>query len=335
MSEKLLLDAGSGGRASLQLIESIFYRHFANDILAVMDDAALLPSPGARLAMSTDSYIVTPLFFPGGSIGSLAVHGTVNDVAMLGARPLWLSAAFILEEGLALDELEKVVIDMAEACRRAHVRIVTGDTKVAPAGTCDKMFINTTGIGVVEAANPPSGHRAEPGDVVLVSGFIGDHGLAVMAAREELDFFTGVRSDTAALADMIQALLAGGCDVHCLRDPTRGGLATTLNEIARQSGVGIVVREDSIPIRPEVADGCSFVGLDPLYLANEGKCICVLPKDKAEKALHIMRSFPEGRDAAIIGEAVREHAGRVSMRTRIGGSRILSMLEGAQLPRIC
>lgn len=335
MDDCLLLDAGSGGRASQRLVSQCFLRHFANPLLERLDDAAeLAPKPG-RLAMSTDSYTVSPLFFPGGSIGSLAVHGTVNDVAMLGARPRWLTAAFILEEGLPLATLERVVTDMADAARSSGVAIVTGDTKVMPRGTCDKIFINTSGLGEIYASPVPSGHAACPGDAVLVSGGMGDHGLTIMASRENLPFLADVRSDSAPLADMVEAVIKACGEVHALRDPTRGGLATTLNEIAEQSGVGIEIDEAKVPVHEAVRDGCSFLGLDPLYLANEGKCICILPQDKAEAALAAMRASPYGKEAACIGRVTEGRAGQVSLRTRIGGTRLLSMLEGAQLPRIC
>ncbi len=333
MDNCLLLDAGSGGRASQRLISSCFVRHFKNPILDVMDDAALLDMQGP-LAMSTDSYTVTPLFFPGGSIGSLAVHGTVNDVSMLGARPLYLTCAMILEEGLSLDVLDKVVADMAAAAQKSHVRIVTGDTKVVPRGACDHMFINTTGIGQIVRTPAPSGHSARPGDAILVSGAMGDHGLAIMSARENLPL-NGVASDSAPLNDLVQAVLEAVPEVHVLRDPTRGGLATTLNEIAQQSGVGMVLEEESIPVHPEVAGGCSFLGLDPLYLANEGKCICIVPARYADRALAAMRTSEFGREASRIGEVTEDHEGRVVLRTRIGGERYLGMLEGALLPRIC
>lgn len=334
MEEYLLLDAGSGGRASQRLVSSMFLRHFSNDLLDRMDDAALLNASGP-LAMSTDSYTVSPIFFAGGSIGSLAVHGTVNDVSMLGAEPRWLSCAFILEEGLPLADLEKVVADMGEAARKAGVLIVTGDTKVVPRGACDKIFINTSGIGTVLASPPPSGHGAKAGDVVLVSGTMGDHGLAIMAARSAVSFLSGVRSDSAPLNGLVREIYeAAGC-VHVLRDPTRGGLATTLNEIAEQSGVEIEIGQTAIPINEEVKSGCSFLGLDPLYLANEGKLICIVPEDLAEKALSAMRGNEYGRDAAIIGNVREGRAGRVVLRTEIGGKRLLGMLEGAQLPRIC
>lgn len=330
----LLLDAGSGGRASQRLISQCFLRHFSNPLLERMDDAARLDGLHGPLAMSTDSYTVTPLFFPGGSIGSLAIHGTVNDVAMLGARPLFLSCAFILEEGLPLDILEQVVTDMGLAAREAGVQIVTGDTKVVPRGSCDKIFINTTGIGEIVTDPAPSGHHAQPGDAVLISGAMGDHGLTIMGSREKLSFLTDVRSDSAPLNAMIAELLNTAGPVHVLRDPTRGGLATTLNEIAEQSGVQIEIEESLVPVHEVVRNGCSFLGLDPLYLANEGKCICILPKENAEIALAAMRASPYGKEAAYIGH-ICEGKPQVRLRTCIGGQRLLGMLEGAQLPRIC
>jgi hydrogenase expression/formation protein HypE len=309
-------------------------RHFANPLLERMDDAALLTDITGPLAMSTDSYTVTPLFFAGGSIGTLAVHGTVNDVAMMGARPRYLSCGFILEEGLPLETLERVVADMGSAAREAGVCIVTGDTKVVPRGACDKIFINTTGIGQVFASPEPSGHNARPGDAVLVSGAMGDHGLTVMGSREGLSFLTDVASDSAPLNHMIEDIINTVGEVHVLRDPTRGGLATTLNEIAEQSQVSIVLDEASVPVHEAVRNGCSFLGLDPLYLANEGKCICIVPEAHAEAALEAMRRSPFGKEAARIG-TVGEGKAQVALQTRIGGRRLLGMLEGAQLPRIC
>ncbi len=335
MSASLLLDAGSGGRASQRLIREYFLRHFANPILTNLDDAALLPASERPLAMSTDSYTVSPLFFPGGSIGSLAIHGTVNDVAMLGAKPRWLSCAFILEEGFLLAELESILADMAKAAHEADIKIVTGDTKVVPKGVCDKMFINTTGIGEIYAVPAPSGHKAQPGDAILVSGSLGDHGLTIMAARNELSFLSDVRSDSAPLAKMVADIIEACGEVHVLRDPTRGGLATTLNEIAEQSGLCLEIEESTLPIHESVRSGCSFLGLDPLYLANEGKLICILPQDKAEQALKAMRQSPYGKEAARIGLVKEGTRAELRLKTRIGGSRILGMLEGAQLPRIC
>jgi len=334
MEDYLLLDAGSGGRASQRLIAQCFMHHFANPLLERMDDAALLTDITGPLAMSTDSYTVTPLFFAGGSIGSLAVHGTVNDVAMLGARPRYLSCGFILEEGLALETLERVVADMGAAAREAGVSIVTGDTKVVPRGACDKIFINTTGIGQVFASPVPSGHNARPGDAVLISGAMGDHGLTVMGSREGLSFLTDVASDSAPLNHMIEDIINTVGEVHVLRDPTRGGLATTLNEIAEQSQVSIVLEEASVPVHEAVRNGCSFLGMDPLYLANEGKCICIVPETHAEAALEAMRRSPYGKEAARIG-TVSEGKAQVALQTPIGGCRLLGMLEGAQLPRIC
>lgn len=335
----ILLDCGSGGKASQRLIQECFFKHFSNPVLNVMDDAARLEISGP-IAMSTDSYTVTPLFFPGGSIGTLAVHGTVNDVSMLGAKPLYLSCAFIIEEGLPLHELERVVQDMAAAAHEAQVLIVTGDTKVVPHGACDKIFINTTGIGTVLVTPSPSGHSAQVGDAVLVSGPMGDHGLTIMMQREGLTFDSDVRSDSAPLNAMTTRLVQEVGDIHVLRDPTRGGLATTLNEIAEQSQVVIQVREADIPVHESVKNGCSFLGLDPLYLANEGKLICILPAHKADAALHLMRSEKYGAEAALIGYVQAPgsgpaRAGQVVLETPLGGKRLLSMLEGAQLPRIC
>ena len=305
MDDRILLDAGSGGRASQRLISQCFMRHFSNPLLDRMDDAALLDIKGP-LAMSTDSYTVTPLFFAGGSIGTLAVHGTVNDVAMLGARPRYLSCACIIEEGLELSILDRVVADMAAAAQTAGVHIVTGDTKVVPRGMCDKIFINTTGVGEIFASPVPSGHAARPGDAVLVSGALGDHGLTVMGSREGLSFLTDVASDSAPLNHMIADIITACGEVHVLRDPTRGGLATTLNEIAEQSSVCIDIEESLLPVHESVRNGCSFLGLDPLYLANEGKCICILPQDKAEAALRAMQASPYGKEAAIIGRVAED-----------------------------
>lgn len=336
---KVLLDYGSGGLASHRLIGDLFMKHFDNPILGAMDDAARLELNGP-VAMSTDTFTVDPIFFPGGDIGQLAVHGTVNDVAMLGSRPRYLSCGFLIEEGFDMADLERVVVSMAEAAREAGVLIVTGDTKVVPRGAVDKLFINTTGVGEIFANPAPSGALARPGDAVLVSGTIGDHGLTILSARQGLNFDASVESDCASLNHLIEKLLLEAGDIHVLRDPTRGGLATTLNEIALQSGTAITVEEGSAPILPAVTAGCSFLGLDPLYLANEGKLICILPEEKAEKALEIMRADPLGRGAARIGTVTDAsegpgRTGQVILRTRLGGHRLLSMLEGEQLPRIC
>jgi len=334
MGKKLLLDQGSGGLASHRLVNEVFFRHLGNSILARMDDAALIKTAGP-LAVSTDSFTVDPIFFPGGDIGSLAVHGTVNDVAMLGAKPLYLTCAFILEEGFDLDDLERIVASMGQAARKAGVKIVAGDTKVVGRGAADKVFINTTGIGQVTASRPPSGHRARPGDAVIVSGTLGDHGLTILSHRQGLAFEAPVQSDCASLNHLVAKLMERLDAVHVLRDPTRGGLATTLNEIAQQSGVGIHLDEPAIPVKPVVASGCEILGLDPLYLANEGKLICILPERLAAKALTVMRRDPLGRDARVIGRVSSENPGKVVLRTGLGGRRLLGMLEGEQLPRIC
>ncbi|WP_027185173.1 hydrogenase expression/formation protein HypE [Desulfovibrio inopinatus] len=334
MAEKLLLDYGSGGKASHRLVTDLFVANLGNDILGQLDDAALIELNG-KVAVSTDSFTVDPIFFPGGDIGSLAVHGTVNDVAMLGAQPLYLTCGFILEEGLDMDDLRRIVVSMGEAAQKAGVLVIAGDTKVVPRGAADKVFINTTGIGKIIAPIPPSGSRAQPGDVVIVSGYMGDHGLAVMGSREGLTFDASVQSDSAALNHMVLSLFEAGLDIHVLRDPTRGGLGTTLNEIATQSEVGIFLAEGDIPIRPAVAAGCSFLGLDPLYLANEGKVICIVAEKDAAKTLEILKGNSLGQDACIIGQVMSEQAGKVILTTSLGGKRMVNMLEGEQLPRIC
>ncbi len=334
MSGRLLLDHGSGGKASQRLVSEMFMRHFDNEILRVMDDAAFLDVTGP-LAVSTDSFTVDPIFFPGGDIGALSVHGTVNDVAMLGATPLFLTCGFILEEGLDLGDLERIVVSMGHAAREAGVRIVAGDTKVVPRGAADKIFINTTGIGTVRVSPAPSGHRAAPGDAILLTGSMGDHGLAILSTRQGLSFESPVKSDCASLHHLVGKVLDVVPDVHVLRDPTRGGLATTLNEIAGQSGVGCFIEESRIPVDPAVAGGCAVLGLDPLYLANEGKFICIVPEADAEAALAVMRADPLGRAACRIGEVRADYPGKVVMITPLGGQRLLGMLEGEQLPRIC
>ena len=327
---------GAGGRASAELVEVLFARAFDNPYLAQQNDGARLTAPPGEIVFSTDSYVVSPLFFPGGDIGKLAVHGTINDIAMGGARPLWLSAGFILEEGLRLADLARVVHSMADAARAAGVAIVTGDTKVVERGKGDGVFINTAGVGVIPPSIiPPSGDRARPGDVILVSGTLGDHGVAILSSRRNLEFETTIESDTAPLHGLVAALLEGGVEVHALRDPTRGGLGTTLNEIARQSGVGMTVREQNIPVRAEVAAASELLGIDPIYIANEGKLVAVCAADSAERALSIMRAHPFGKDACIIGEVVPDPRRLVVLVTAFGGKRILDWLTGDQLPRIC
>lgn len=334
MSDKVLLDYGSGGRASQRLISELFLKYLGNDELDRLNDAAVLDLSG-RIAMSTDSFTVDPIFFPGGDIGSLAVHGTVNDVAMMGAVPRYITCGYIIEEGLPMADLERIVASMGQAAKHAGVKVVTGDTKVVPKGACDKIFINTTGIGEVIADPAPSGDAARKGDAVLVSGTIGDHGLTVLGTREGLDFEARVQSDSAALNHLLVKLVRELPAVHVLRDPTRGGLATTLNEITKSSNVCCELTETDIPVRAEVKGGCAILGLDPLYLANEGKFICILPAEHADKALEIMRADPLGKDAKRIGVMTDANPGKVVLVTPLGGKRLLGMLEGEQLPRIC
>ena len=327
---------GAGGRAMAQLIEELFAKYLGNEYLAQGDDGALLPHPGeGRLVMATDSHVVSPLFFPGGDIGCLSVHGTINDVAMMGARPLWLSAAFILEEGFKLADLARIVQSMAAAAKAAGVPIVTGDTKVVERGKGDGVFITTTGVGVVLAGDELSGSQAKVGDAILVSGTLGDHGMAIMAQRESLGFDSPIVSDTAALHELIAAMRASGAEIHVLRDPTRGGLATTLNEIAQQSGVGMMLQEKAIPVNPAVAAACEFLGLDPLYVANEGKLVAICAENDAEKLLTAMRAHPLGAAAAIVGRVHADSHHFVQMTTGFGGRRIVDWLSGEQLPRIC
>lgn len=330
------LTHGSGGRAMAQLIGEIFRDSFDNDLLAQGNDQAVFDPPPGRLAMTTDGYVVSPLFFPGGDIGSLAVHGTVNDLAMAGARPLHLSASFILEEGFPLADLHRIAQSMGAAAREAGVKIVTGDTKVVERGKADGVFISTTGIGAVPDGLHLSGDRARPGDVILVSGSIGDHGVAIMSSRENLQFDTQILSDSAALHGLVAEMVAAcGPDLRLMRDPTRGGLAATLNEIAHQSGVGIRIEEDAVPVKREVAAACELLGLDPLYVANEGKLVAFVAAEAAETLLAAMRGHPLGRESAIIGHVVHDEHRFVQMATSFGGERIVDWLSGEQLPRIC
>jgi hydrogenase expression/formation protein HypE len=327
---------GGGGRLTKMLIETIFVPQFANAALDELHDGAVLDVLGSRLAFSTDSYVVRPIFFPGGDIGSLSVNGTVNDLAMCGARPLGLSAGFILEEGLPMEDLWRIVGSMKAASAAAGVSIVTGDTKVVDRGKGDGVFINTAGVGLVPAGITISPKRAQPGDVVILSGSMAVHGIAIMSVREGLEFGTELVSDTAPLSGMVDALIAGlGSRVHVLRDPTRGGVASTLNEIAASAGVGIVLDERSLPVREEVLGACEILGLDPLYVANEGIFLALVEREAADEALSILRADPLGRDAVIVGEVVAEHPGTVWLKSRIGGTRIVDLLTGEQLPRIC
>ena len=339
--KQIVLGHGSGGKLTSDLIENIFLPAFANPVLEKLDDQAVVTINGARLAFTTDSFVVTPIFFPGGDIGRLAVHGTVNDLAMSGARPLYLSAAFILEEGLPVDDLRRVVASMRAAAAEAGVQFVTGDTKVVNRGKGDQVFITTTGIGVIEGGLQLSADRARPGDAILLSGTLGDHGMAIMSQRENLEFEGAIESDCASLHGLVAAMLgapssSGTNDfVHCLRDPTRGGAATTLNEIAKRSGVGMLLREQAIPVRESVRGACEVLGLDPLYVANEGKLLAIVAPEMANAVLAAMRGHALGRDAAIVGEVVAEHPGMVRMKTEIGGTRVLDVMFGEQLPRIC
>jgi hydrogenase expression/formation protein HypE len=335
--ERITLSHGSGGKATHNLIEGVFAPAFANPLLDPMDDAATVAlAAGGRMAFTTDSYVVSPLFFPGGDIGKLAVHGTVNDLAMAGARPLYLSAGFIIEEGLAIAELRRVVASMAEAAAAAGVAIVAGDTKVVQRGKADGLFITTAGLGVVEAAWPIGQAHAQPGDRVLLSGPIGDHGIAVMLAREALEIESDLVSDTAPLNGLVADLLAAaGAGLHCLKDPTRGGVATSLNEIALAAEVAIALDEQAVPVRAEVRGACEILGLDPLTIANEGRLLAIVAPEVADAALAAMRAHPLGREAALIGEVRAEPAAMVFLRTEIGGSRVLDMLVGDPLPRIC
>jgi hydrogenase expression/formation protein HypE len=361
--DHILLGHGSGGQLTADLIQRLFVPTFGNDVLGALEDQATLtlpspptplpsgergekslPSPrwgeglgvrGSRIAFTTDSFVVRPLFFPGGDIGRLAVHGTVNDLAVGGARPLFLSAAFILEEGLPLTDLHRIVVSMRRACAEAGVSLVTGDTKVVDRGKGDGMYISTSGIGIVPDDVSLSIHNARPGDCILISGTVGDHGIAIMSVREGLEFETVLQSDTAPLTDLAQATLETCPGTRCMRDPTRGGLSSALNELASASGVGVRLDEAAIPIRPEVRGACEMLGLDPLYVANEGKLIAVVPAEDAGRVLEAMRAHHLGRNAALIGEVVAENAEMVILRSLVGGERVVTMLAGEQLPRIC
>jgi hydrogenase expression/formation protein HypE len=334
--ERITLSHGSGGKATRNLIEGLFGPAFSNPLLDRMDDAAVLDVGSARIAFTTDTYVVSPLFFPGGDIGKLAVHGTINDLAMGGAQPLYLSAGFILEEGFPVGDLRRIAESMAAAARDAGVAIVTGDTKVVQRGKADGVFINTAGVGVVRAAHPIGQGCAVPGDKVLLSGSVGDHGIAIMLAREALDIESELQSDSAPLHTLVADLLAAaGSGLHCLKDPTRGGVATTLNEIALASDVSIGLDEQLIPVRADVRGACEILGLDPLTIANEGKLIAVVAAGQADAALAAMRAHPFGREAAVIGEVRAEPEGIVFLRTDMGGTRVLDMLVGDPLPRIC
>ncbi|MFP4159320.1 MAG: hydrogenase expression/formation protein HypE [Desulfobacterales bacterium] len=334
-NKRVLLDHGSGGALSRDLVAGIMLPAFDNTVLSRLDDSAVLDFAEGRLAFSTDSYVVDPLFFPGGNIGDLAVNGTVNDIAMSGAKPLYLSAGLIIEEGLLIQDLEAIIGSMADAARLAGVQMVTGDTKVVPRGSADKLFINTSGIGIIPEGINISGANVSPGDRILLSGTMADHGITILNQREGLSFNADIRSDTACLNRMVEEILSACPGVRVLRDPTRGGVATALNEIALQSDTGIRIREKDLPVRPDVSGLCELLGLDPLYVANEGKLIAAVDPEHAETVLSAMKKNPLGSEACIIGEAVSDNPGVLVMETTIGGERIVDMLTGEQLPRIC
>jgi len=333
--DTILLGHGSGGKLSAELIREIFLPSLNNEVLARLDDQAIVNINGQRLALTTDSFVVKPLFFPGGDIGSLAVHGTINDLAMGAASPLFLSAAFIIEEGFSIEDLRRIVASMNRAAAAAGVQVVTGDTKVVEKGKGDGVFINTTGIGIVPDGLELSANRARPGDKVLLSGSIGEHGIAILALREGLEFETTIESDSASLHTLVGEMLQVTHEIRCMRDPTRGGVSSTLNEIAQQSHVGIELEERSIPVREEVRGACELLGLDPLYVANEGKLIAIVAPDAAKALLQAMKRHPLGAAAQIIGTVKQENPGLVTMRTPLGTTRIVDMLAGDQLPRIC
>jgi hydrogenase expression/formation protein HypE len=334
MKDEILLAHGSGSKLSHDLVEKNFVPLLGNPLLNKLDDSAVFELSG-RLAFTTDSYVVSPLFFPGGDIGKLAVCGTVNDLAMSGATPLYLSLSLVIEEGFSLTDLHRVMTSVQRAAEEAGIKVVTGDTKVVNRGSADKLFINTAGIGIVPPGVNISGSRASPGDRVILSGSIGEHGIAVMSLREGLQFAVPIESDCAPLNQLTTEMLEASSHINCLRDPTRGGLASTLNELAKQSGVGIRIQEDKIPVKDAVRAACELLGLDPLYVANEGKLVAVVPEVDAERVLAKMRQNQYGNQAAIIGEVVAEHPGRVVMKTSLGASRIVDMLAGELLPRIC
>lgn len=331
----IVLGHGSGGKLTHQLIQKMIVPAFRNPILDTQHDGAVLSMGGARLAFSADSYVVNPIFFPGGNIGDLAVNGTVNDLAMCGARPQYLSASFIIEEGLAMDDFWRILTSMKKAADTAGVALVTGDTKVIDRGKGDKIFVNTSGIGTIPEGVTIDPTLARPGDAIIISGPIASHGMAIMSVREGLEFETPIESDTAPLNGLVEAILYTSDSVHVLRDPTRGGVASALNEIAERSGCGIAIDESSMPVRSEVHGACEILGLDPLYVANEGRLIVFVDPKDAQRVLAAMRAHALGGESVIIGEVVRNHPGLVVMKTRIGGSRIVDMLSGEQLPRIC
>ena len=339
--DRIVLGHGGGGLLTNELIQGLFLPAFGNEVLDALEDQATLRLGGdngvraPRVAMTTDSFVVRPLFFPGGDIGKLSVHGTVNDLAVGGARPLYLSAAFILEEGMPVSDLKRIVASMRSACDEAGVALVTGDTKVVDRGKGDQVFITTTGIGLVPEGRSLSIRAARPGDCLVVSGTIGDHGIAIMSVREGIEFETVLESDSAPLTDLVRVMLEACPSIRAMRDPTRGGLSSAVNELAGASRVGVRLDEAAIPVRPEVSGACEMLGLDPLYVANEGKLIAVVPAEDADRLVAVMRTHPLGRNAALIGQVVAEHPGMVTLRSVVGGERVVTLLSGEQLPRIC
>ncbi|EFK09013.1 hydrogenase expression/formation protein HypE [delta proteobacterium NaphS2] len=334
-TKQITLDHGSGGEASRELVETVLVSRLKNNFLDRMDDSAIINLFGRNLAMTTDSYVVDPIFFPGGNIGSLSVHGTVNDLAMQGARPLFLTLGLILEEGFPIKDLEKIIDSSAQAAEEAGVKIVAGDTKVVPKGNADKIFMNTAGIGIIPKGIDVSSSNARPGDLVLINGDIGDHGMAILICREGLSFNTQLESDSASLNSLVDLILERGKNTHVLRDPTRGGVATALNEIAAQSGVGIQIFEAELPVSKPAEAASEILGLDPLYLANEGKCLIIAPPEDAHSILSSIKEHRHGKNASVIGKVTSDNGGRVLLKTKIGGNRIIATLTGEQLPRIC
>ena len=333
--DKILLDHGSGGKISHRLIVDTILPLFDNPILSRLNDGAILDIEKKRLAFSTDSYVVDPIFFPGGNIGTLSINGTVNDIAMCGATPLFLSTGLIIEEGFPLSDLKTILKEMSIAAEKAGVRVVTGDTKVVPRGAADKIFINTSGIGIIPENVDISSHRARPGDKIILSGSIADHGITILTQRQGIAFDSSIVSDTAPLNYMVKNMLSVCNNIHVLRDPTRGGIGTALNEIARESRIGIKIYEEKIPVKDEIAAICELLGFDPVYIANEGKLLAFVPPEHAEKVLDVIKQDKFGQKACIIGEVVEDNSHKVFMQTRIGGTRIVDMLTGEQLPRIC
>jgi len=334
-AKRITLDHGSGGEASHELVKETFLSRLDNPFLRPLDDSAVLPLGGSTVAITTDCYVVTPIFFPGGNIGSLSVHGTVNDLSMQGARPLYLTLGLILEEGLPFEDLTKIIDSVAEASHEARVSVVAGDTKVVPKGQVDKIFVTTTGVGLVYDGADVSSRNARPGDRLIINGSIADHGMAVLSVREGLHFRSPILSDSAPLNSLVSTVLDASKRVHVLRDPTRGGVATALNEVALQSGVSIHLFEENLPVNNSTSAACDILGLDPLYVANEGKCLVIVPEDDCERVLDAMKGQKYGKASRVIGEVNEDNPGRVLLKTKIGGTRILSMLRGEQLPRIC